>query len=150
MFREHGHKENNSPIGADMGLTIRVILRCEPATPDPGLFQRVSYSRSMLLNTDDRPNILGVPEAWLDRTNSGVEELCRRMFNWFVANRGYYIIPINIPCTKKGKDRIRLTDPDRCNSACQVADNRTELALDLELTYSTRSTSDIIWQAFFF
>ena len=57
----------------------------------------------MLLNTDDRPNILGVPEAWLDRANSGVEQLCRSMFNWFVANRGYYIIPINIPCTKKGK-----------------------------------------------
>ena len=105
----------------------------------------------MLLNTDDRPNILGVPEAWLDRANSGGRGAFAAVCSTgFVANRGYYIIPINIPCTKKEKDRIRLTDPDQCNSGCQVADNRTELALDLELTYSTRSTSDIIWQAFFF
>ena len=104
----------------------------------------------MLLNTDDRPNILGAPEAWLDRENSGVEELLPQYVQLVCGKQRLLYHTHQHSVYQEGKDRIRLTDPDRCNSACQVADNRTELALDLELSYSTRSTSDIIWQAFFF
>ncbi|KAK7992859.1 hypothetical protein PG988_001653 [Apiospora saccharicola] len=75
--------EVNGPIAVDMGslaTAYSVISQPHPTSPfppAPGLRDMLS---SNALNST--PRVLGVPEAWFDRAEPGVQELCRGMIDW--------------------------------------------------------------------
>lgn len=96
--------EVNGPIAVDMGslaAVYSVISQPHPTSPfppAPGLRDMLSPNA---LNTT--PRVLGVPEAWFDRAEPGVQELCRGMIDWLEKNKGYTVIPIDIPFLKEGQ-----------------------------------------------
>ncbi|KAK8052815.1 amidase signature domain-containing protein [Apiospora saccharicola] len=96
--------EVNGPIAVDMGslaTAYSVISQPHPTSPfppAPGLRDMLS---SNALNST--PRVLGVPEAWFDRAEPGVQELCRGMIDWLARNKGYTVVPIEIPFLSEGQ-----------------------------------------------
>ncbi|KAK7943722.1 amidase [Apiospora aurea] len=52
---------------------------------------------------------LGVPEAWFDRAEPAVQDLCRSMIGWLVKNKGYAVVPIEIRFLVEGETAHALT-----------------------------------------
>ena len=53
--------------------------------------------------------ILGIPEAWFDRADPGVRELCRSYINRLVEEHGYQTVSIDIPFLVEGQTAHALT-----------------------------------------
>ncbi|KAK8058658.1 hypothetical protein PG994_009106, partial [Apiospora phragmitis] len=90
-----GHYHNNTcevdgPIASDMGSS-------QPSTPSssndhipPHLFHR-------------RRGAARQPQAWFDRTDPGVQDLCRSLIDALVQTKGYTTVPITIPLLPEGQ-----------------------------------------------
>ncbi|KAK7932380.1 amidase [Apiospora marii] len=96
--------EVNGPIAVDMGslaTVYSVISQPHPTSPFPPAPSLRDLLSPNNLNTT--PRVLGIPEAWFDRAEPGLQELCRSMIDWLVKNKGYTVVPIEIPFLTEGQ-----------------------------------------------
>ncbi|KAI2625128.1 amidase [Xylaria nigripes] len=102
-----GHNTNstcevNGLVAADMGslATVYSVLSqphpTSPFPPAPSLYD-------LLSDTSSRPRVLGIMDAWFDRAEPGVREICRAKIDSLVRNKGYTVVPIEIPFLKEGQ-----------------------------------------------
>ncbi|KAK8044685.1 amidase [Apiospora rasikravindrae] len=99
--------EVNGPIAIDMGslaTVYSVISQPHPASAFPP-----APSLREMLPLNSTPRVLGIPEAWFDRAEPAVQKLCRSMIDWLVKNKGYTVVPIEIPFLAEGEAAHALT-----------------------------------------
>lgn len=56
-----------------------------------------------------RPNIIGVPESWFARASPVVQKLCRTLIDRLVDQKGYRVVPVEIPFTREGQVAHAIT-----------------------------------------
>ncbi|KAI1856054.1 hypothetical protein JX265_011951 [Neoarthrinium moseri] len=140
----------NGPMAADVRslATLYAAIR----NPDPkSLFPRPS-KKFIDLSHDNpaRPKLLGIPEAWIQRSQPSVQTLCREMVDWLVEHKGYKTVPIDIPFLAEGQIAHALTiltdaatllpDPKGISPANRIllALGRTTPAIDYQLAQKLR------------
>ncbi|KAK9784513.1 putative amidase [Seiridium cardinale] len=99
----------NGPLAADMRSLATLYAAIK--APDPySLFPKGS-SKSINLSYDDptRQKLLGIPEAWIQRSTPAIQHLCREMIDWLVEYKGYKSVPIDIPLVAEGQIAHALT-----------------------------------------
>ncbi|KAK7966650.1 amidase signature domain-containing protein [Apiospora aurea] len=84
-----GHNHNstcevNAPIAVDMGslATVYSVISQQPHSASP--FPHAPLCDMLLPNSNNKNSkkvLLGVPEAWFDRADPGVQGLCRSLIN---------------------------------------------------------------------
>ncbi|KAH8662583.1 glutamyl-tRNA amidotransferase subunit A [Xylariales sp. PMI_506] len=98
----------NGPMAADirsLAALYSVVGQPHPSTHFPPAYPL----NGKLVDDSDRPRILGVPEAWFQRADPGVQKLCRGLIDWLVTHKGYTVVPIGIPFLKEGQMAHALT-----------------------------------------
>ncbi|TVY16428.1 Fatty acid amide hydrolase [Lachnellula arida] len=96
----------NGPLAADirsLATFYNVISQPDPISHFP-----LSPIKA-LVNDTERPKVIGIPEAWFQRATPAVQTLCRGMVDWLAANKGYTIVPIEIPFLVEGQIAHALT-----------------------------------------
>ncbi|KAI1742927.1 amidase signature domain-containing protein [Xylaria scruposa] len=94
------------PIAADidsLAAIFEVVSQPHPSTS----FPKTSFSASNSKN--DRPRVIGIPEAWFNRSPPAIQSLCRKMIERLVAEKNYKVIPIEIPFVKEGQKAHGIT-----------------------------------------
>ncbi|EPE04797.1 glutamyl-trna amidotransferase subunit a [Ophiostoma piceae UAMH 11346] len=83
-----------------------------PAPPPAAILDTTKPAFPSSLTTSASPagqKILGIPEAWFDRADPGVRELCRSYINRLVEEHGYQTVSIDIPFLVEGQTAHALT-----------------------------------------
>ncbi|TVY39098.1 Fatty acid amide hydrolase [Lachnellula occidentalis] len=96
----------NGPIAADihsLATFYNVISQPDPISHFP-----LSPTK-VLINDANRPKVIGIPQAWFQRATPAVQTLCRGMVDWLAANKGYTVVPIEIPFLVEGQIAHALT-----------------------------------------
>ncbi|KAK8085276.1 glutamyl-tRNA(Gln) amidotransferase subunit A [Apiospora hydei] len=104
--------EVNGPIAIDMGSLATPAASHIGVPASPSLHDMLLLSPSGLATTattSNTPRVLGVPEAWFDRAEPAVQDLCRSMIDWLVKNKDYTVVPIEIPFLVEGETAHALT-----------------------------------------
>ncbi|KAH6693688.1 amidase, partial [Plectosphaerella plurivora] len=94
------------PLAVDMRSLI--ALYEVASAPDP----RSDFppSRPFRFSSDSkRPKILGLPEAWFSRADPAVQRLCRALIARLVKEKGYTVVPIDIPFVAEGQISHAIT-----------------------------------------
>ncbi|KAK8034472.1 hypothetical protein PG993_009467 [Apiospora rasikravindrae] len=106
-----GHNHNstcevNAPIAVDMGslATVYSVISQQPHPSSP--FPPAPLCDMLLSNSHNRSSkkvLLGILEAWFDRADPGVQDLCRNLIDALVQTKGYVTVPITIPFLPEGQ-----------------------------------------------
>ncbi|KAJ9132168.1 Amidotransferase [Pleurostoma richardsiae] len=102
------------PIAADvrsLAAVLEVVSAPHPSSPFPPLARaaRILASPSPPGGPDLHPRLLGVVEPWFARAEPAVSALCRSMITRLVAQRGYRVVPVDIPFLAEGQTAHALT-----------------------------------------
>lgn len=62
-----------------------------------------------LVDSPNRPKVIGYPEDWFRIATPAIQALCREMIDWLVAHKGYTVVPIDIHFIAEGKIAHALT-----------------------------------------
>ncbi|KAM5358861.1 hypothetical protein ACJZ2D_014920 [Fusarium nematophilum] len=90
------------PIAADMRSLIALYEIA--SVPDPQSdFPPTKPFQFSKDNDVTRPKVLGLPEAWFSRAEPAVQKLCRDLINRLVKEKGYTVVPIDIPFVAEGQ-----------------------------------------------
>lgn len=133
------------PIAADvssLAAVYTVVCQPHPATGFPKTIP------SALTNSNrDRPRIIGNPEDWFNRASPAVQKLCRGLIERLVAEKGYTVVPIEIPFVKEGQQAHALTMLTDAATAAPV-DSRISptIRILLALGRTTRATDLLLAQ----
>lgn len=89
------------PIAADMRSLI--ALYEVASAPDPRSDFPPSRPFRFSGSSQSHPKVLGLPEAWFSRAAPDVQRLCRALVARLVKEKGYTVVPIEIPFTAEGQ-----------------------------------------------
>ncbi|TVY80678.1 Fatty acid amide hydrolase [Lachnellula suecica] len=92
----------NGTIAADMrslAALYSVVSQPHPTSQ----FPLSSHTTKSLASDPNRPKVIGIPEAWFQRSRPAVQTLCRGMINWLATHKGYTVVPIDIPFVVEGQ-----------------------------------------------
>ncbi|KAI1128339.1 amidase signature domain-containing protein [Nemania abortiva] len=95
------------PIGADinsLAALYAVVSQPHPATGFPK-----AVPRPLMSGDNDRPRVIGIPEAWFNRASPAIQKLCRGLVERLAAEKGYKLVPIEIPFLKEGQKAHAIT-----------------------------------------
>ncbi|KAI1757976.1 amidase signature domain-containing protein [Xylaria castorea] len=95
------------PIAADIDSLATIFEVVAQPHPSTG-FPKTSFPASVN-GKNDRPRVIGIPEAWFNRASPAIQSLCREMVERLVAKKNYKVIPIEIPFVKEGQKAHALT-----------------------------------------
>ncbi|KAI1111461.1 amidase signature domain-containing protein [Nemania sp. NC0429] len=98
------------PIAADvssLAAVYTVVCQPHPASNFPKTVIPPALTNSS--HGDDRPRIIGIPEDWFRRASPAVQKLCRGLVERLVAEKGYKVVPVEIPFVKEGQQAHALT-----------------------------------------
>ncbi|KAI1164440.1 amidase signature domain-containing protein [Nemania serpens] len=133
------------PIAADVSSLAAVYtVVCQPH-PASGFPKTIP---SALTNSNsDRPRIIGIPEEWFSRASPAVQKLCRGLIERLVAEKGYTVVPINIPFVKEGQKAHALTMLTDASAAAPVDSGISPtIRILLALGRTTRATDLLLSQ----
>lgn len=127
------------PIAADVSSLAAVYTVVSQPHPASGFPKTIP---SALTNSNsDRPRILGIPENWFNRASPTVQKLCRGLIERLVAEKGYTVVPIEIPFVKEGQQAHALTMlTDAATSAPVHSGISPTIRILLALGRTTRAT----------
>ncbi|RYP33274.1 hypothetical protein DL767_004827 [Monosporascus sp. MG133] len=99
----------NGPLAVDMRSLATLYAAIKD--PDPKSLFPLASKKPINLSYDDptRPKLLGIPEPWIQRSTPAVQKIIREMIDWFVENKGYKTVPIDIPLVAEGQIAHALT-----------------------------------------
>lgn len=84
-----------------------------PPVPPPSVLldrKQPAFPSSLSVKTSSVPQrILGIPEAWFDRADPVVQELCRSYIDRLVRDYGYRTVSIDIPYLVEGQSAHAFT-----------------------------------------
>ncbi|KAI0105124.1 amidase signature domain-containing protein [Nemania sp. FL0031] len=133
------------PIAADissLAALYGVVSQPHPATSFP------KVNPSTLMSEDsNRPKIIGIPETWFNRASPAVQKLCRRLIKRLEAEKGYKVVPIEIPFLKEGQKAHALTMlTDAATAAPLDGGISPTIRILLALGRTTRATDFLLAQ----
>ncbi|KAH8815985.1 glutamyl-tRNA amidotransferase subunit A [Xylogone sp. PMI_703] len=110
----------NGPLAADvqsLAVFFEVIGVPDPTSsfppPTPFVYQ------------PSRPKVLGVPEAWFSRSTPAIQQLCRSLITKLVEQKGYTVVPIEIPFLVEGQLAHAMTVLTDATTMLPVTKNLT-------------------------
>ncbi|KAJ2984814.1 hypothetical protein NUW58_g5863 [Xylaria curta] len=95
------------PIAADISSLATIFEVVSQPHPSTGFPRAVTSAVESGKN--DRPKVIGIPEAWFNRASPAIQELCQRVIKRLSVEKNYKIIPIEIPFVKEGQKAHALT-----------------------------------------
>ncbi|RFU26548.1 hypothetical protein B7463_g9790, partial [Scytalidium lignicola] len=88
----------NGPLAADvrsLAAFFQIVSIPDPTSSFP--------QPCPLVYQPSRPKLLGIPEAWFSRSTPAIQQLCRSLITKLVGQKGYTIVPIEIPFLVEGQ-----------------------------------------------
>jgi Asp-tRNA(Asn)/Glu-tRNA(Gln) amidotransferase A subunit family amidase len=95
------------PLAADMRSLIAMYEVA--SAPDPRSDFPPSPPFRFSGDGAARPKILGLPEAWFSRAEPSVQKLCRALIARLVKEKGYAVVPVDIPLVAEGQIAHAIT-----------------------------------------
>ena len=97
-----------APMAADLGslaTLYSIVAQPHPSSP----FHKSPPAIQIPLQKVEKPRIIGVPEAWLQESTAGVQALCLTIIKRLATEKGYKIVPIEMPFVKEGRIAHAMT-----------------------------------------
>lgn len=110
----------NGPLASDvrsLAAFFEVISAPDPLSsfPEPSPF----------IYQPTRPKILGIPQTWFARSTPAIQELCRSLISKLEQEKGYTIVPIEIPFLIEGQLAHAMTVLTDATTMLPVTKNLT-------------------------
>ncbi|KAI1177072.1 glutamyl-tRNA amidotransferase subunit A [Nemania sp. FL0916] len=116
------------PVAADVNSLAALYAVVSQPHPSTGFPESIS---PLLSNptSDSRPRIIGIPETWFSRASPSVQSLCHKLIARLRTEKGYQVIPIEIPF---------ITEGQKAHAITMLADAATAAPIDGRITPTIR------------